>query len=106
MQSSFDITQNDTSPSIGWALPSGVNVVAATVVFSMRPRRSETPVINRAAARIVTTTPPVVAYDWQDGDTAETGFFLAEFELTYADGAVETFPRGSGIPVTITQEIG
>lgn len=105
MRQGFGITQNDTSPSIGYQLPSGVNIAAATVVFNMRPQSSATPVIDRATARIVTLDSPVVAYDWAAGDTSEVGFFLAEFEVTYADSTVETFPLG-GIPITIAREIG
>lgn len=105
MRNTFEITQNDTSPSIGWALPEGINILGASVVFNMRPISSSTPNIDRATARIVTTDPPVVAYDWQDSDTSDAGFFLAEFELTFADSAVETHPLG-GIPVTIAKEIG
>lgn len=107
MRGSYETFQNDTSPSIGYQLPVGVNIAAASVVFSMRPRSSATPVIDRGVARIVTLDPPVVAYDWAAGDTAVMGFYLAEFEVTYADGAVETFrDPAEGIPVTILQEIG
>jgi hypothetical protein len=104
MREQFEIVRGDTSPSLGYALPTDVNITLADVVFNMRRRSAGTVVIERVAARIVTTTPPVVAYDWAEGDTDEAGFFVGEFELTYSDDAVETFPVG-GIPITIAEDI-
>ncbi len=104
----FNIKQNDTSPAIQYALtPVSVVLTGATVVFNMKARGSNTvPVISRAAASIVTATgTPTVKYDWQEGDTALFGNYVAEFEVTYLDGTVETFPNDSWIDVSIYPDI-
>lgn len=59
-------------------------------------------IVNRAAALIVTPTgTPAAGYDWQPADTAQAALCDAEFEVTYAGGAVETFPNGDFIQVLI-----
>jgi hypothetical protein len=39
-------------------------------------------------------------------DTAEVGSYLAEFEVTYTDSTVETFPNDKYIRVEIIDDIG
>jgi len=46
-----------------------------------------------------------VKYEWADGDTDQTGKFEAEFEVTYSDGSVETFPNTSNLIVKVVDEI-
>lgn len=59
-------------------------------------------VIDRVLAVVVTPTgTPTVRYDWQSGDTAATGAFEAEFEVTFPDGGVQHFPNVGFIPVRI-----
>ena len=82
----FTIKRGDTIPLRYALLPASVNLAGASVVFNMRG------VLDRAPARIVTASPPVVEYIWQPGDTARPGLRPAEFEVTYPDGIVETFP--------------
>lgn len=104
----FSIKQRDTSPSLLADLtPSDVDITGATgVVFNMRPRGSMTPTISRATAVIVTPTGPArLRYNWQAGDTATAGQYLGEFEVTRADGSVETFPNKSYIEIIIEDDI-
>jgi hypothetical protein len=106
MTNLFTLKTGDTSPSITYALlPATVDLTGATVRFSMRTRDDGTVIVNRAAAVIVTATPPVVRYDWQAGNTTLAGRFDAEFEVTYAGGAIETFPNRAFIDVLITSGI-
>lgn len=106
----FYIKQNDTSPA--WqvtlkdAAGNAVDVTGATVVFSMEDAFG-TAKINEAAATIVTAASGVVSYSWSAGDTDTAGDFFGEFEVTYADSTVETFPNSAkGEPVRIVAEIG
>lgn len=104
----FYIKKGDTSPSLLVDLtPSDTDITSATaVVFSMRPRSSTTPTVNRAAATIVTPTNPArLRYDWQAGNTAAAGIYEGEFEVTRADGSVETFPNDGYISIQITSDI-
>lgn len=48
---------------------------------------------------------PTVRYDWQAADVDTAGFYEAEFEVTYAGGAVETFPNSDFIRGQITGDI-
>lgn len=105
--STFNIKQHDTSPAIQFALtPTSVVLTGASVVFNMKLRGSSTPTISREAAIIVTPTgSPTVKYEWQVGDTTESGNYIAEFEVTYQDNTVETFPNNSWIDVAIFPDI-
>jgi hypothetical protein len=47
----------------------------------------------------------VVQYDWQSGDTDTAGSYYAEFEVTYNDGAVETFPNNQNLAISIRKEL-
>jgi hypothetical protein len=108
MQQTFTIKRGDTGPRLTFALTPAAEVVltGATVRFNMRSRQAGTVRVNRAAAVIVTATgTPTVAYDWQAGDTAVAELCDAEFEVTYAGGAVETFPNNDFITVVVTGDI-
>jgi hypothetical protein len=108
MRNVFTIKQGDTGPRLLCALTPADEVIltGASVVFSMRSRAAGTVRINRQSAVIVTeTVTPTVAYDWQAGDTATAELCDAEFEVTYAGGAVETFPNNSYITVVVTDDI-
>lgn len=63
--------------------------------------------ISEAAAVIeIATVTPTVRYDWIAGDTDTAGTFEAEFEVTYSDSTIETFPNdGTNIAIKITPEI-
>jgi len=47
----------------------------------------------------------LVRYEWGPSDTAESGFFQAEFEVEYSDGAIETFPNDGYIGVSVRDDI-
>jgi hypothetical protein len=81
-----------------------VNISGATVRFSMRKISGEV-VVSRAAATVVDATTGSVRYNWQAADTANAGAFQAEFEVTYSDDSVETFPNDGYIPVIITDDV-
>jgi hypothetical protein len=102
----FTIKTGDTSPTLSYALiPTSVNLTGATVVFNMA-RRGVT-LLDRAAATVTTATvTPTVEYTWLAGDTALEGLHLAEFEVTFASGAVETFPNGDYIQIKILDDLG
>lgn len=102
----FTIKRGDTSPALRYPLsPATVDLSGASVSFSMAAEAGP-PILYRAPAEVVTTTPPVVQYAWQAGDTDRAGMFDAEFVVTFADGRVETFPNSGFIPVTIAADAG
>jgi hypothetical protein len=106
MIATFHLKQNDTSPALLYRLDPAVNLAGATVVFNMRPRGGGTVVVDREAASIDgDPANGVVRYDWDPADTAAAGRFEAEFEVTYTDGTVETFPNDGFIVVQIGGDI-
>lgn len=105
---SFYIKQNDTVPSLRAALENGsgtaVDLTNATCNFHMRPLGSTTITVD-ASAQIVTEATGIVQYNWIAADTDTVGSYQAEFEVTYPDGTIETFPNNGYIRVEITDDI-
>lgn len=102
----FYIKTNDTSPALRYALlPRTTDLSGATVVFNLRDRQG-TVKVSRGSATVVTATgTPTVEYPWQAGDTDTEGRFYGEFEVTFGDGAVGTFPNSEEILVKISEDI-
>lgn len=104
----FYIKQNDTSPSLQATLLDGdgtaVDLTGATVTFHLRPEAGGSAVVD-ASATVVTAASGIVRYDWIAADTATAGAFHGEFEVTYSDSSVGTFPNDDYIAVEITDDI-
>lgn len=104
----FYIKAGDTYSPINRTLLDANNapmdISAATGVrFHMQPVHGGT-FIDRAA-QVVNAAQGTVRYAWQAGDTATPGMYLAEWEVTYAGGATETFPNGGYDVVLITAAV-
>lgn len=97
-----NMKRNDTSPALLWRVPFDINSIGSTVVFSMRSGSNV--VVNRGPALFHDAR--TLRYDWELADTADIGCFDAEFEVTYSDGSVETFPNKGYITVKIEEDIG
>jgi len=104
----FNIKQNDTSPQIAANLKDGSgnarDVTGATVKFHMKRIGAATASVN-SNATIVSANTGFVKYAWQTGDTSTAGSFQAEFQVTFADGSIETFPNDGSIAIDITPEL-
>lgn len=106
--STFYIKKNDTSPSIRATLKNGsgssVDVQDSTVRFHMRKLGSTQTVIDEAAT-LINASGGVVQYNWSANDTDTVGSYQAEFEVTYTDGTIETFPNSGYIRIDIVSDI-
>jgi hypothetical protein len=104
----FYVKQNDTSPAMLATLQdadgNAVNLTAASVRFHMRPVGGGQVVVD-AAASVVTPLEGLVRYNWIADDTDTIGSYQAEFEVTYADASIETFPNDGYIRVEIIDDI-
>lgn len=104
----FSIKQNDTAPSIRATLRDGSNTAIdltdATVRFHMKAVAGTTVKVD-ALANIVNATGGIVQYNWTTNDTDTAGSYYAEFEVTYSDGTVETFPNNSNLSISIRAEL-
>lgn len=105
----FTIKRNDTRPAIrgrlkyedGSTAPIGIN---DTVRFKMR--RQETAVADvDALATVLDGEQGIVEYAWLPADTDTAGEYFGEFEVTYSDGRVQTFPNKSHIRIHIIKDI-
>jgi hypothetical protein len=103
----FSIKQNDTSPSLLVTLQDGdgntINVTSGTVRFHMVDLARSVKVDG--AMTLVNASIGLVRYDWQAADTDTAGTYYAEFEVTYADGSIETFPNTDSVAIVITPEL-
>lgn len=103
----FSIKQNDTSPSLQATLKDAslapIDLTGASVQFHMKSVDGNLKVDS--AMDIVTPTSGVIQYDWQVGDTDTVGTYYVEFQVTYADLAVETFPNNGNLSVNIVKEL-
>jgi len=103
----FNIKQNDTSPSLQATLKDAnnnrISLAGATVRFHLKALDGTIKV--DAAMTITDDTGGVVQYDWQAGDTDTAGSYYAEIEVTYNDGAVETFPNNQNLAISIRPEL-
>ena len=104
----FTIKQNDTSPSIEAALidasGSPINLLNAGVSFHMRNMSNNVTVVD-SAATIYNESGGIVRYAFDSADTAKAGMYSCEFEVTYADSSVETFPSKRNIILSVESEL-
>ncbi len=104
MSRTFTIKRGDTSPALRFAIePESIDLTSATCTFQMRPRRGA--ILLDSAAVVEGISPPILRYNWANGDTDATGVYEAEFRVTYSDGTVETFPNSGFISVVIKQDV-
>tara|TARA_R110000803_G_scaffold40727_1_gene87703 strand:- start:83 stop:409 length:327 start_codon:yes stop_codon:yes gene_type:complete len=103
----FNIKQNDSSPIIQANLigagNASVNLSGGSVNFRMQKSTGEN--VVQGAAEIVDASQGTVRYLWLAGETSVSGIYMAEFEVTYADGKVESFPNVGYIQVNIKPEL-
>ena len=103
----FYIKQNDTSPSILAELKDAnntpVNLTAATAKIFVKSVDGTLKIDE--SVDIINDTLGVVRYDWQTGDTDTVGTYSVEFQVTYTDGAIETFPNTGSIALVVTKEL-
>jgi len=103
----FSIKQNDTSPSLQATLKDAslnpIDLTGATVMFHMKSVDGTVKVDRQMT--ITNEAGGVVQYDWQSGDTDTVGTYYVEFEVTYADSSVETFPNNGNRAVSVVREL-
>ena len=104
----FFIKQNDTTPILQATLKdadgNAVDLTGATVRFHMADAAFNSKV--DAAGTVHDAPNGVVRYEWQADDTDTAGEFIAEWEVTYADNEVESFPSEYYLEIKVGQELG
>jgi hypothetical protein len=104
----FKLKKNDTSPilqtTITDAANNAVDLTGSSVRFHMKRYGASTAKVD-AAATIYDEENGIVRYAWQSSDTDTGGSFIGEFEVTYSDGTIETFPNSGYIQIDVLDDI-
>ena len=105
----FFIKRNDDQPTLDVALRDDknrpVDVTGASVVFHMRNTADDTTKISGASVTVLAASKGEVRYSWTTTNTNTDGNFEAEFQVTFSDGGVQTFPNDGYIDVIITEDV-
>lgn len=103
----FTIKRGDTAPAYEPTLTDAaeqpVDLAGASVRFHMLTMARV--IVVDEAAEIVTPAEGKVRYDWAAGDTDTRGLFIAEWQVTFAGGEVETFPNNRDLYVHIAGDL-
>lgn len=111
-EADFLIRAGDTASVIQQTLEdengNPVDLTGATVRFHLAPVTTNGTAVLDAAATVVqagSASMGVVKYTWVAGNTGVAGLYLAEWQVTYSGGSVQTFPNGSYVLVRITEQV-
>ena len=113
----FTIKTHDTAPFIAQTLldwtGNPVDIAGASVIFVMSafgedPQfvLSEPASNDQTGDHLTDGSTGYVSYEWQDGDTDVAGAYVAEWEVTFLNGEVETFPNGGHVDIAIEEHLG
>ena len=107
----FYIKQHDTrEPVVAICQDANGNAInlttASTVKFNMKNGAGTLIVNDSTHTSIVTPASGIIQYQWQAADTATAGDYTAEFQVTFADGRILTFPNTGNFNVHITADLG
>ena len=109
-EETFYIKENDTASfltrDLKDAFGAPVNVTGAAVKFSMRVKPAGTVKVDAVDAVIVTAGTGRVRYEWTAANTNTADEYEGEFQVTYANGKIQTFPNDGHIPIVVTDDIG
>lgn len=105
-----DITRkrNDTTPETGTLTVNGIPAdlsQASAVRFRMRETDSDGELVVDGSATIVDETGGVVRYTFEAGEVDTSGFYVAEWEVEYADASKKSFPDAGLLSVRLTDDL-
>src|SRR5690606_30586890 len=102
----IQLKRNDTKDTISYTMTyadgTPVNLTGATVRFLMGTGKS---IVTDSAATIKSASSGQVEYTLKESDTLVAGTFKSEFQVTFSDGKVKTFPTNGYIMVNIQPNI-
>ena len=103
------IKQGDTAPSLQDALTysddSAVDLTGASLSFVMRALSASMPLTLTGTAAITAPALGEVAYTFSAADTAVAGQYMANWRVTFPDGAVMTFPTVGYLSVAVEENL-
>jgi hypothetical protein len=103
----FYIKQNDTSPSVLATLKDANNTPVNLTASNVRIHMTDITGVVKidSAVEVINAQSGIIRYDWEAADTDTAGTYYVEFEVTYTDGAIETFPNTGKEVVIILPEL-
>jgi hypothetical protein len=109
----FKIKNGDTAPAYVVDLqddvdttPAAINLTSATsVTLKMREHGTTGAPVLDEPMTITTAASGRCTYEWQTGDTDNTGTYDVEFEILWNDGTIETVPNDGYLTVEITDDL-
>lgn len=106
----FTLTQGDSSPSVVSVLSDGgaIDLSNAKEVRFIMQDKYKRVVINEGlqdSVNIINAANGEVEYIFTSDQTKTVGKYEAEWEVTYQNGAVETFPTKGKIDIEIVEQI-
>ena len=109
----FVIKRNDTLPflvakittraCLGSVVPLDLSGITA-VTFSMEDSCGNL-AISSKPAQMVSASGGTIQYAWENGDTAEAGYYKGEFEMFFTGGSKISVPIIGGIKIQIIEDI-
>jgi len=109
MAERFYIKQNDTKPVLRARLLDAagnvVNLTGAAVVFSMRVRPAGTTKVTTQSCTINNAVLGDVQYVWTASNTDTADRYEGEFQVTYSDSSIQSFPNNTYIDITVTDDV-
>jgi hypothetical protein len=100
MPSHFYIKQNDTRPAI-----TAILTDANDAAVNMRVEPAGSVKVNASSANVTDSEAGQVSYNWTSSNTDTAADYEAEFQVTFAGGAVQTFPGRNWIAVHVIDDI-
>jgi len=105
----FYIKQNDTASvlqrDLKDAFGAPVNITGATIKFSMRVKPAGTVKVSAASGSVVNGGLGRAQYAWAAADVNTADIYEGEFEVTFSNGKVQTFPNDGYFEVIVTDDI-
>jgi len=109
MANTLDIKRNDTKPfvqaTVQDATGSALDLTNGSYVFFNMATNDNTftPVFSGAGG-FITKASGTISYEWAAGNTARSGTYLGEFEITYTDGTLLTVPSDHSFVINIYED--
>jgi hypothetical protein len=104
----FSIKQNDDYPNFTKQIePSKSMSGIASVDFHMETLDSGTVVVSNSGI-VESESDKKLSYKWPNSGTQSPGHYYGEFEVTYSDSGIESFPKfedRKGYDIEILEEI-
>lgn len=105
MAADFVIKQGDSAPvltdTLTYSDGTAVNLTGATVTFTMRSLTAAAAQIAAAPATVTTPTAGAVSYTFSATDSAVAGNYAANWQVTFPDTSVMTFPTDGYLDIWV-----